>query len=363
MDKNNRTSLVLRSSDVEIIIKRFGLNELMDELIVRLDQAIKSYNHEKVIIPVRSGFCYDKPQNGLIEWMPLMNSGDKVMIKVVGYHPANPIVENLPTIISTIYAYDTSTGHLIGTVDGVLLTALRTGAASALASKYMASPLSSTLGLLGCGAQAIAQLHAISRIIKFDKVLMYDSSEQAMLSFEERAAVLGLDLTLVPAQVEEVVQMSDILVTATTVEVGDGPLFKNLDTKPHLHVNAVGSDFPGKYELPKELLEQSYVCPDFPEQAVLEGECQQLGASSIGSGWVDVIQNIEDYSHLKSSRTVFDSTGWPLEDFVALELFLEYGEELGLGERVSIEHISEDVKNPYQFLNPEKISTILKPGR
>ena len=363
MSNNDKTSLVLGSRDVEIIIKRFGLNELMDELIARLDRAIKSYNHEKVIIPVRSGFCYDQPQSGLIEWMPLMNSGDKVMIKVVGYHPTNPMIENLPTIISTIYAYDTSTGHLIGTVDGVLLTALRTGAASALASKYMANSQSSTLGLLGCGAQAITQLHALSRIFKLKEVIFYDSSEQAMMSFEERAQVLGLDMTFVPATVDLVVRKSDILVTATTIEVGDGPLFKEIDTKSHLHVNAVGSDFPGKFELPPELLKQSYVCPDFPEQAVLEGECQQLEASDIGSGWVDVIQNLKDFAHLKSTRTVFDSTGWPLEDFVALELFLEYGEELGLGEKISIEHLSEDVKNPYQFLQSTTATPIFKHRR
>ena len=363
MSKNNKTSLVLGARDVEIIIKQFGLNELMDELISRLDQEIKSYNHEKVIIPVRSGFCYDQPQNGLIEWMPLMNSGDKVMIKIVGYHPDNPIIENLPTIISTIYAYDTSTGHLIGTVDGVLLTALRTGAASALASKYMASPHSSTLGLLGCGAQAITQLHAISRIFKLEEVLFYDSSEQAMLSFEERARVLGLSMNFVPSTVDQVVRRSDILVTATTIEVGEGPLFKGVETQSHLHVNAVGSDFPGKFELPQELLKTSYVCPDFPEQAILEGECQQLEAADIGSGWVDVIQNFENYTHLKTNRTVFDSTGWPLEDFVALELFLEYGEELGLGENIAIEHLSEDVKNPYQFLHPEKVSPVFKHKR
>ena len=360
MNGDTNTSLILRSPDVEKIIKQFGLNELMDELILRLERAIKSYDHQKIIIPVRSGFCYDDPKSGLIEWMPLMNTGDKVMIKVVGYHPTNPVIDNLPTILSTISVYDTASGHLIGLADGVLLTALRTGAASALASKYMAHPDSSTIGLIGCGAQAVTQLHAISRLFKPSKILIYDVSQEAMLSFKDRVEVLNIDAEIIPMKVDQMVEMVDILVTATTVEVGEAPLFQQVETKPHVHVNAVGSDFPGKFELPLQLLKQSFVCPDFPEQAYLEGECQQLEKKDVGPGWVEVIKNYDKYHHLQSARTVFDSTGWPLEDLVVLELFIEYGQELGLGEKVSIEHLSEDVKNPYHFLTESKKSWVYK---
>jgi ornithine cyclodeaminase/alanine dehydrogenase-like protein (mu-crystallin family) len=360
MNPNNKTSLILKASDIETIIEYQGLDNLMDELIRRLDSAIASYDPNKIIIPVRSGFHYDNPKSGLIEWMPLLKSGDKVMMKVVGYHPTNPIINNLPTILSTISAYDIATGHMIGTVDGVLLTALRTGAASALASRYMGHPDSSSLGIIGCGSQAVTQVHAISRIYDINRVYIYDISSEAMFSFQERIAVLGLDLEVIPSSILELVAAADILVTATTMEVGEGPLFKGAKTKPHLHVNAVGSDFPGKFELPLELLTSSFVCPDFPEQAILEGECQQLKNGDIGPGWVEVLQNFENYQELKSKTTVFDSTGWPLEDLIVMELFLEYGLELGLGDEVAIEHLSEDVKNPYHFLGSKFRSKVFK---
>jgi len=351
MEVAKSTSLILRANDIETIIRRRGLDDLMDELIKRLETAIQNYNRLKIIIPVRSGFHYEEPKSGLIEWMPLLNSGEKVMIKIVGYHPTNPLIDNLPTILSTISAFDTASGHLIGTVDGVLLTALRTGAASALASKYLANPASKTLGLIGCGAQAVTQLHAISRIFNLQRVLVHDISADAMFSFKERTAVMNLEAEIIPATINELVTNSDILVTATTIEVGAGPLFHKIKTKTHLHVNAVGSDFPGKFELPIELLKKSFVCPDFPEQAMLEGECQRLKPEDIGPGWVEVLQNREDYQYLSSMSTVFDSTGWPLEDLVVMELFLEYGQEMNLGERIAIEHLSEDVKNPYHFLS------------
>jgi len=344
------STLILTAKDVEKIIHHVGIDAIMDEMIRRLEAAITAFDPGKTIIPVRSGFQYEKPQNGLIEWMPLLQLGDKVMMKMVGYHPENPDHQQMPTILSNIAAYDTNTGHLIGIVDGVLLTALRTGASSAVASKYMGSPSSITLGMIGCGAQAITQLHALSREFRFREILVYDVSAATVLSFKERSAVLGLKAAIKATTIDELVEAADILVTATTVEVGAGPLFEDLPTKPHIHVNAVGSDFPGKTEIPVDLLRASLVVPDFKEQAVLEGECQQLKKAEIGPGWVEVIQGHQGYRNLKKSRTVFDSTGWPLEDLVAMEMFLEYGQELGLGETVIIEHLSEDVKNPYHFL-------------
>lgn len=116
--------------------------------------------------------------------------GEKFFIKVVGYHPSNPSKFNLPTIISTISEYDTNSGHLCAVIDGVLATAIRTGAASAVASKLMAHPESSTLGLIGCGTQAVTQLQALSLCFKIERVLIYDIDPNALSSFEKRCSAL-----------------------------------------------------------------------------------------------------------------------------------------------------------------------------
>ena len=272
------------------------------------------------------------------------------MIKVVGYHPGNPDKYNLPTILSTLSAYDTATGHLLGLMDGVLLTALRTGAASAIASVLLADPASKILGLIGCGAQSVTQLHALSRNFDFEKVLIYDTDQTAMSSFQDRCLALDLELEIAYSTIEEIVTTSDILCTATSVEVGKGPLFSDMETKPSLHINAVGADFPGKVELPLGLLEKSFISPDFREQAVIEGECQQLDREKIGPDLVEVAQNHQQYIHVQKQLSVFDSTGWALEDQVVMELFLEYASSLGLGKEIEIEFMPEDAKNPYHFI-------------
>lgn len=350
MKTDNNATLVLSSQDAQKIVAHFGLNEIMDSLIARLISTFRNFSPKQTDIPARAGFHYEKPSAGLVEWMPLHSLGQEVMIKMVGYHPTNPNGHKLPTILSTVSCYDTQTGHLSGLMDGVLLTAFRTGAASAVASRYLAHADSKVLGLIGCGAQSITQLHAISRVFGLEKVLVYDKDERAVSSFAERCAVLDLNLAVEPTDMEKVVIGSDILVTATSIDVGAGPLFDGLETKPHLHINAVGSDFPGKVEVPLSFLKNSFVCPDFLDQALIEGECQQLDKKDIDAGIVEVVRDPAAFSFVKKQRSVFDSTGWALEDYVAMELFMEHARELGLGQFIEIEHIPEDVKNPYDFM-------------
>ena len=143
---------------------------------------------------------------------------------------------------------------------------------------------------------------------------------------------------------------SDIICSSTTVSPGIGPVFADHETRPWVHINAVGSDFTGKQELPRSLLEKCFVCPDYLEQAIREGECQQLAPHDIGPSLVEIVCQPEAYRHVQQQRSVFDSTGWALEDQAAIDMFLHYAHQLGLGTEVQIESNSRDAKNPYHFL-------------
>lgn len=361
MNIQSKKTLVLTQRDIEKIVAQYGLNAVMDTLVSRLIATIGIYDSEKTVIPMRSGFNYETPNTGLVEWMPVYNTGQNVIIKLVGYHPRNPDKYGLPTILSTISGYDTATGHLFGLMDGVFLTALRTAAASAVASKYLAHPSSTTLGLIGCGAQAVTQLHSLSRIFDIQKVLIYDVDINTVMSFSGRCEILGLDLEIIPSNMEEVVEQADILCTATSIEAGGGPLFDNVETKAHLHINAIGSDFPGKTELPLSILEQSFICPDFIAQARVEGECQQIQPEQINADLTQVVKNPSTYTAVQNQRSVFDSTGWALEDSIVMGLFMDYAKELGLGHEMEIEIVTEDAKNPYGFVKASKQAILSAP--
>ncbi len=342
---------ILNAHDIRKIVLKVGLNELMDNTIICLTQAFASYNARETRIPPREGFSYHHPEFGLIEWMPTLQAGEQVHMKMVAYHPNNGRQHQLPTILSTLSLFDVANGHMQCLLDGCFITALRTGAASALASKALARSASTQLGIIGCGAQAVTQLHALSRIFQLRHLYIYDDDPLAIASFARRVQGLGLSgLEIQPASPVSFVPKVDILCTATSVATGHGPVFKDTAVQDHLHINAVGSDFKGKLELPEALARRCFICPDFRAQAIKEGECQQVAAGDIGPELHQIIKAPTRYRHLPDDLTLFDSTGWAIEDMVASKMMMAYADELHIGSDIELEMVSSDHRNPYQFI-------------
>jgi ornithine cyclodeaminase/alanine dehydrogenase-like protein (mu-crystallin family) len=321
-------------------------------MVKDIGDALRDHDSERIVTPPRSGFNYEHPHTGLIEWMPLYQNGKEVTIKIVGYHPANPDTYGLPSILSTISSYDTATGHLRCLMDGVLPTALRTAAASVVAAGHLARPDSRVLGVIGCGAQAVAHVQAFCQFYPIERILVCDSDSVAAESLSTRCQTWMDKARMEVCPVADIVGQVDLLLTATSIPIGEGPLFEHAEHLPHLHVSAIGSDFPGKTELPLSLLERAFVCPDFRPQAVVEGECQQLAEHRIGADIVSVAKDPERFAPLRDKLTVYDSTGWSLQDQIALRLFIELATEIGLGQRVEVENLTGSAKNPYGFLIP-----------
>lgn len=346
-------TICLTQSDIAEIVARVGLDALMDEMIDGLTHALSQADEGFDVRP-RSGFQYTIPAPGVLEWMPVMHAKGSVAIKVVSYNPRNVGLFGLPTIVSTLSLYDARTGHLVALCDGILPTAMRTGAASAIASRILADPESRCVGLVGGGAQAVSQLHALTRTFDVRRALVFDADAAVSATLAARCEFLEVDIDVAPLAAVE--QEADILCTATSVAVGAGPVISGEALKPSIHINAVGSDLPGKIELPVALLRRSLVCPDFLEQARVEGECQQLdldapGApDAIGPALPQLVQHAAAYEAYRQRPTVFDSTGFGLEDHVALEVFLGHAQRLGLGQRLIIESCGADPYNPYPRL-------------
>ncbi|NNE35235.1 MAG: ornithine cyclodeaminase family protein, partial [Rhodothermales bacterium] len=250
--------------------------------------------------------------------------------------------------------YDTQTGHLSGLVDGTFLTAVRTGATSAVATRILSHSDSRIVGMVGCGAQAVTQLHALSRVLDISQVLVVDRDRSVAESLHERCKSAGLDLRMTIMDIDDIVPNVDVLCTATSLDIGEGPLFDSPDTKPGLHINAAGADFPGKTELSRRFLLDSYVCPDHREQAMQQGECQQLSDDEIGDDLEVLVRDPDSFRHLRNERTIFDSTGLALADDVAAGIALRYAKEMNLGQFLKIEAVPVDAMNPYDILSHVK---------
>ncbi len=337
---------VLTFEHISEVVRAVGLDRFMDDVISGLRCAGTNLDTEATVVLERSGFQYTKPDVGLIEWMPSMELGRAVGIKTVGYHPTNPTQRLLPSVMSTTSIHDTSTGQLTALVDSTLLTALRTGAASAVVTHILASPDASVVGIVGAGAQAVTQIHAISRVRQITRIIAFDTDPAVSATLASRLP-LSVPVTVVETAAEAIA-LADIVCSATTVDIGAGPVLPDHGYLAHVHINAVGSDFPGKVEVPVALLQAALVVPDDPPQCLREGESQQLELSELGPSLPELISNAGQYERFQQEITVFDSTGWSLEDLIVAEIALDHARQLGIGMFTDLQSTPTDPYSPYE---------------
>ncbi len=330
------------------VIRDVGLDEFLDQLIEKMTHAFIAFDPEKTQSRMRAGFSYSDPRLGLVEWMPVRSVEDVVAVKTVGYHPDNPSERSLPSVLATTAIYDTKNGVLLALCEATVLTALRTGAASAIMTDRLAAEGPITLGVVGCGAQAVTQIHAISRVRELKRIVVTDFDLDTAKTLQSRlpsgigpVEIVSLD------QFSAVVGDFDVLCTCTSVDPGQGPVVDLAQASPGLHVNAVGSDFPGKTELPIEFLKSAVVVPDLVEQCLAEGEAQVLRSEDLGPQMVEIIADPHGHRSLRGESTVFDSTGWSYEDLLAAQLFIEHARRLGLGVELALTPRSGDPFDPF----------------
>lgn len=329
----------------------------MDEMIAKLAYGFRNFDSTETHTMARAGFNYTSPELGLVEWMPTMEVGGRVSIKTVGYHPTNPAKRNLPSVMATTSLHDTATGQLLALADATFLTAIRTGAASALATDELAPLDAAELGVIGSGAQAVTQVHAISRVRPISSVMIYDTEARVSESFVRRLPVdVPVRVLSGPDGLATMLNQVDVLCTCTSVGPGAGPVLMDGQHKPALHINAVGADFPGKVELPRSMIERALVVPDHAEQCLVEGEAQTMTPEQLGPElWAHVANGSRTH---REEFTVFDSTGWAFEDLLAAELLLEHADRLGCGHQLELQPSPRDPYDPYEQVKPSGIGQI-----
>ena len=146
----------------------------------------------------------------------------------------------------------------------------------------------------------------------------------------------------------ESVESFDVLCTGTSVPIGEGPVVDLIGARSNLHINAVGADFAGKTELPRDYLRSDVVIPDVVEQCMIEGESQLLERDDLGPSMAEVIGGT--IPNLAAPATIFDSTGWSYEDLLAARLFLTHARRLDIGTHVELQGAPTDPYDPYETL-------------
>ncbi len=232
---------------------------------------------------------------------------------------------------STTLLFDPNSGQAMGLVGANYLTGVRTGAASALASRHLAREDATVLGLIGTGTQSVHQLRAAVAVRPLKKVLAWDPNKANLARFAKAAEELGLAFE--PTEIADVARRSDIIITVTPSRE---PLLQRAWIKPGTHINAMGADTAGKQELDPALVQAASIVVDDAEQAISIGECQH--AYRLGLiGRERLNRSLGAIIAARSSRrsdeaiTLFDGTGVALQDLAVAALAYRRARERGLG--------------------------------
>lgn len=210
--ENTSTVLYLSRQNVET------LNLSMEEVIESLDQMFAEKGRGEVEMPPKPGI-HTQP-DAFIHAMPAYIPSLKAAgLKWISGYPGNQ-EKGLPYITGLLILNDPETGIPLAIMDATWLTAVRTGAATAVAARYLARPESSSAGILACGVQGRSNLQALACLFSLKRIKVYDiNSEIAQRFAGEMSAVLQLEVEAVDT-VAQAVQEMDLVVTA-------GPILKH----------------------------------------------------------------------------------------------------------------------------------------
>ncbi|MBI4187715.1 MAG: ornithine cyclodeaminase family protein [Chloroflexi bacterium] len=247
-------------------------------------------------------------------------------VKWVNVHPQNPS-QGLPTVMAIIIYNDPATGYPLAVMDATQITAYRTGAAAAIASKYLARPDSHTLGIIGAGQQAHTQLMAHLELFKFKQIKVSDLSSAAV-------AKLINSFPGYPIRESSLAETaaSDIVCTVTPSRV---PVLKKEWVLPGTHINAIGADAKGKEELEPSILKEAMVVVDDVTQASAAGEINVpiskglFSAREIYATLGEIITGKKQSRKDGKAITVFDSTGVAIEDVAMAKLIYDKAKQNG----------------------------------
>ena len=292
----------------------------MPDVIAAVEEAFKLWGQGKGNMPAKA---YLSLERGDFRAMPAALPGS-AGIKWVNVHPQNRS-RNLPTVMAVIIYNDPETGYPLAVIAATDITAYRTGAAAAIASKHLAGRNSQTLGIIGAGRQAYTQILAHSETFNLNSIKVFDVSSDA-------ADKLVGSLPGFPIKTSSIQDAlhSDIVCTVTPSRQ---PIVRKEWVMLGTHINAIGADAPGKEELDPAILKDAIVVVDDLRQASGGGEINVpiskgiYNARQVRGTLAEIVLGKKPGRASDRDITVFDSTGIAIEDLAVARVIYQKAQQ------------------------------------
>jgi ornithine cyclodeaminase/alanine dehydrogenase-like protein (mu-crystallin family) len=306
----------------------------MADAIEAMQAAFRQLSEGRVTMPARSSMEIPEA-NGVVLLMPCYAVGTHhVSLKLLTQFADNGRL-GLPLIQAVVLLADAVNGRLLALVDGSAITALRTGAASGVATRLLASPSADTAAIFGAGVQARTQLEAVCTVCQIKQVRVFDCRRAAAEVFaKDMSARLGIPV-LATSSAAETLAGAQIVCTATTSAT---PVFEDRDLAAGVHINAVGSWRPRTAEIPPDTICRARVFVDHRAAAMEEAgdllmplQEGRITAEHVRTELGDLIANRVAGRQTSDEVTLFKSVGLAVQDLFAAARALENARHLGIG--------------------------------
>jgi ornithine cyclodeaminase/alanine dehydrogenase-like protein (mu-crystallin family) len=279
----------------------------MEDVIETMERTLADFSRGLFVQPVRTVIPVEE-HDGFLYVMPAYTRG-ALGAKLVTLYPGNVEV---PTHNATILLFDPANGAPLASLEGRLVTEMRTAAVSAVATRHLALADARVLGILGAGVQAAGHLEALRLVRDIREVRVWSPRRGPAFAREHGVTAA--------ASAEEAVRGADIVVTVTTSRT---PVLRGEWLAPGCHVNAVGAPRPDWRELDDAVLTRATVYVDSRAAAEAESGDVRAALAAGGSIQAEIGEVVAGSAAGRSSDadiTLFKSLGMAVEDVATADL-------------------------------------------
>jgi ornithine cyclodeaminase/alanine dehydrogenase-like protein (mu-crystallin family) len=308
----------------------------MGEAIAAMGAVFGELSSGKSIMPVRTVSTFGdmlvlvKPA-----YSPATNYAAVKLLTQVASNPAR----GLPLIQGLVFLIDSTDGSMLAMMDGKYITALRTGAASGLATQLLARRDATVAAIFGAGAQGATQLEAVCAVRPIGKAYIFDVDPAAAAMYAERqSAALGIPV-LVGSSLDALRDV-DVICTATGARA---PLFRLEHLKANVHINAIGSFRPHMQELPPEWVASAGVYVDHADSCLAETgdllipiERGLITRAHIRGEIGEVVNGTLAGRTSPRDATLFKSVGVAVQDLALAALIYEKAQATNMGAEAAL---------------------------
>lgn len=312
----------------------------MPDALEYVEEAYKQLTLGNALVPQR--IAITDPAPGLTLIMPGIIGGkmNALATKIVSVYKQNPEKYNIPTVLAKVMVQDINTGDIISIMDGSLITAMRTGAATGVSVKYLARKNSTTMGIYSAGVQARKQVSAVFWGLseKLEKCKVFDLKKEVANDFKkDLEKELGIEIEIVESG-NDLLTDTDIIVAATTSTT---PLFSGDKVVEGTHISSIGAHAADARELDSEIIKKASLLTAGLREACLaeagdyiipinEGIISENNIISIG----EVITGKVSGRTSDSEITIFKSVGISAQDVAVGKLVYDRALKEGIGQDI-----------------------------